>query len=200
MKIKTIAFFIGLFALQMDAQETYIQLLSQGDTLFRFQRIEVNQYDDFSDTLITQKFPDRWLDSAQLMQYQEVTIGQLLERKTELNRLRKLVNAEANLHISFYDQVQGEGAYLAKQKEKLLNAIQGPWRLIDRKGEVKKDEINIEGNVFKKNNNRQGTITITDDLEILVTGYNNFDLIFTVNNAGIWRYQRNQNRLFILRR
>jgi len=201
MKKATLFFAITLFAyMQMAAQDTYVQMIQDTAGRHRFQRVEVRQYDNFTDTLVVDRFPDVWLDSAALAPYMERLIASLDERQTELRRLFNMVKSERDVHIGFYDNINGDGAYLALQKSKLLAALSGAWTLVDRNGDTTKHDITVTGNDFRKNATRFGTITVTDDLQVVVTGFYNFDLVFDVLQNGNLKFQRNNNRLFILRR
>lgn len=191
------------FALQ--AQDQFVQIITNPDSagVFRFQRIEVRQYENFTDTLIIDRFPETWLDSAQLKAYQESLIDRLIERQTEMRRLLKIAKDEVNVQVSFYDAINGDGSYLALQKEKLLQSLQGAWKLIDRNGDVTAFDITVTGSDFRRNAQRFGTITVTDNLTVLLTGFYPFDLEFSVLQNGTLRASRGNNenfRLFILRR
>jgi hypothetical protein len=182
------------------AQTTYVQLVQDTtNQTYRFQRVEVRQYETVSDTLVTDRFPNKWLTAAELKVYQETLIGQLDERFAELSRLRKIAKDEEDLHIGYYDQLQGAGAYLALQKSKLQAALQGDWTFVERNGVITRTRIKVTGLEFRKNESKFGTLTINDDLSVTLAGYFNFNLTLVFTAQGEFRAERN-GRLYILKK
>lgn len=201
MKIKTILFALLLFAGALQAQEgqQFVQLIQNDSGLYRFQRMEVRVYETLTDTLITERFPAKWLNANELKTYQVSLITALTERQNEQRRLLKLTKDEVALQVGFYDQINGDGAWLTYQKAKVLEYMQGNWVLIERSGETTKTDITVAGNDFRKNAQKFGTITVTDDLQILLVGYFSFDPTLAIAANGTLRVERN-GRLFTLRR
>ena len=191
---------VFIFNACLQAQTTSIQLVEDTVTnTFRFQRIEVRQYETVTDTLITDRFPERWLTPSELKTYQEGIIRQLDERFVELSRLRKNTRDEEDVHIAYYDQIQGAGAYLALQKEQVKQALQGAWKLVERNGETTSTEVTVTDFELRRNAQRFGTLTVNDDLTVTLSGYFNFNLTFTATPTGQFRAER-AGRLYILRR
>lgn len=202
--MKKLIFAIALFfplLIAGQSVEQYIQLLQNDSSEFRFQTVEVRSYEDFNDTLIVDIFPDRWLDSISLEQFQEQLISQLEERQEALRGLFVEVRNKIQYHVQVYDAIHGDGAWITKEKEKMLAALQGEWVLIDRVNgnDPVRRNINIEGTRFVLNANKEGSIIITDDLEMMLTGFYPFDLTFSMNRNGILRADRG-NRIFALRK
>jgi hypothetical protein len=187
-------------ALASFAQQTYVILVQ--DTVaqkYRFQRVEIRQYESVSDTLVTDRFPDKWLTATELKAYQEQLIDSYNERFAELSRLRRSVKDEVDVHVSYYDNIQGAGAYLSYQKARVQASLQGSWKLVERNGTTDRTDITITDLVFRRNQARFGTITINDDLSLTLSGYFNFNLQFVATPSGEWRAERS-GRLYILRK
>jgi hypothetical protein len=196
---KVFLFLSFAFALSLQAQEQFVQLMQDSAGNYRFQRMQVNTYTAFTDTLEVDRFPDRWLTPAELKSYQEALIAQQVERQNEIRRLFGIARQEVETQVAFYDAIQGEGAFLARQKEKMLESIQGKWQLIDRNGTNTTFEITITGNDFRRNAQRFGSFVITDDLAILLTGFFPFDATFESLQTGTFRAVRGQ-RVMVLKR
>lgn len=182
-----------------NAQTTYIQLLQ--DTVahkYRFQKIEVRQYGTVADTLVTDKFPEKWLTATELKAYQEGLLAQIGERFNELVRLRKIAKDEFDTHVSYYDGIQGAGAYLALQKTQLQASIQGNWKLVERGTTTVTDNVTITALELRKNASKFGTLTIGDDLSLTLSGYFNFNLTFTLAGRGVWVTERS-GKVYILK-
>lgn len=198
--MKNIIFLFAIMLLSFVAQgqETFVQLV-QKDSTYRFQRVEVRQFETLTDTLIVERFPERWLSLSELRAYQEgQLIPALVERADELSRLRRLAINEVNMQIGFYDNLNGAGAWLSRQKAAVLADMGGGWVLTDRNGTTTRDNVVVTGSELKKNNNKKGTLTVMDDLTVTLSGYYNFDLVFERTAAG-WKAARGQ-RVFILKR
>lgn len=194
-------FLITIFILMscaMQAQDQYVRIITENN-LFRFERVQVNAYTDFSDTLVVERFPEKWLDSLQLKSYQQALIAQQIERQNEIRRLFNIAKREVEVQVAFYDSFNGEGAYLASQKKAMLEALQGKWQLIDRNGTTTNFDITVTGTDFRRNANKFGAITITDDLGVLLTGFYQFDLTFESLANGTLRAIRGE-RVFILKK
>lgn len=190
-KVIAIVFFCAI-ALASFAQQTFVQLVR--DTVnqkYRFQRIEIRQYETVSDTLVTDRFPEKWLTASELKAYQEALIGGFNERFAELSRLRKLAKDEMDIHISYYEQLQGAGAWIALQKTRLQASLQGDWKLVERSANITKADVTINVLELRKNQNKFGTLTINDDMSITLSGYYNFNLTFAMNNQAEWHAERN---------
>lgn len=200
MKLLTTIFTFTLLSCSAFSQDYIINVLDNGKGQYRFSKHEVRQFETVTDTLLIDIFPEKWCDSTEFSNYTLRLIASLKERENELKRLDQLTKQETDLYVSFYDQKNGTGAYLALQKNQLLENIAGNWKLIDKNGEtISTDNVTITGNVIRKNANKSGTISITDDMDILLTGYFNFDLTFRIAQNGTLRADRN-GRTFTMKR
>jgi hypothetical protein len=198
-KVLSILIFCAL-ALASFAQSTYVLLVQ--DTVakkFRFQRVEIRTFESVSDTLVTDRFPDKWLTASELKAYQERLIDSHNERFAELSRMRRSVKDEIDVHVSYYDNIQGAGAYLSYQRSRVRASLQGNWNLVERNGTTERTAIAITDLVFRKNETKFGTLTINDDLSLTLSGYFNFNLQFVATTSGEWRAERS-GRLYFLRK
>lgn len=199
MKNFLILILMGLLPWLAVGQETFVQLVTK-DSTYRFQRLEIRAIETLTDTLVVERFPEKWLTRAELKAYQEgQLIPALVERQTELNRLRRIVKNELDLQVGFYDALNGEGAWLARQKALTLAGLAGQWSLIDRNGTTNRDDVTVTGTELRKNANKFGTVTVLDDLTFTLSGYFNFDLTFSQLGNGTWRAVRGA-RTFTLKR
>lgn len=178
----------------------YTQIITNDSNEYRFQKVTVYSYDELSDT-VRQPFPGYWLDSASMVSFHKNLIVQQYQRQEELRRLFVDERNSVQANIDLYDSLNGAGAFMDYQKETILQSIQGEWRLVDR---VNGDDpvvrdITITGNRFILNANKEGSILITDDLEVFLTGFYPFDLTFRHPQSGVWRSDRGK-RIFVLRR
>ena len=191
-----------LFAASLATAQTtsFVQLLHDtSNNTYRFQRTEVRKFEALTDSIVVDRFPEKWLDTNELKAYQGALIAQNLERRAELRRLLALANAELDTNVDLFDQVNGEGAWLAQQKAQLQAGLQGKWVLIERNGETTRTGITITGLEFRKNANKFGTLGIGDDLAVTLSGYFNFNLVFQVNQAGNLFAERG-GKTYLLRR
>lgn len=172
-------------------QRYIINTVQDGAGKKRFEKFEVRQWETLSDTLLIDRYPQSWLDSAAFASYTVSLIDALMERQNEIRRLLKLNKDEADLYVSFYESTAGAGAYLALQKKRVLDGIAGTWTVIERgTANDTNHDVTIAGTELKKNNNRKGTISVTDDLTVLLTGFYNFDLTFRIAQNGTLRADR----------
>lgn len=199
MKINFILFFL-LLAFAAYSQTYLINTITDGAGKYRYTKHEIRQFETVTDTLLVDVFPEKWCDSTEFSAYTVRLITALSERQNELRRLFQMVKQEADLYISFYDQKNRAGAYLALQKSQVLSSLAGTWKLVDRNGETTTtDDVTITGSTLRKNANKFGTLSVTDDIDVLLTGYFNFDLTFKITQNGTLRAQRN-GRIFTLKR
>jgi len=182
------------------AQTYIINTVQDGVGKKRFEKFEVRAFETLTDTLLIERYPAAWLDSASFAAYTVSLIDALMERQQEIRRLLKLNKDETDLYISFYESTVGQGAYLALQKKRVLDGIAGTWTIVERgtTNDTNHDVI-IAGTELKKNNNRKGTLSVTDDLTVLLTGFYNFDLTFRIAQNGTLRADRG-NATYILKR
>lgn len=200
--MKKIIFLFALVAATAATAQTssFVQLMHDTtNNTYRFQRTEVRRYESITDSIVVDRFPEKWLDTTELKAYQNALIAANLERRAELRRLLALANAELDTNIDLFDQVNGEGAWLASQKSALLKSLQGAWTLIERNGETTRTKITITGSEFRKNANKFGTLSVGDDLAVTLSGYFNFNLVFQVNQAGNLTAER-AGKTYLLRR
>lgn len=172
-------------------QQTFIMLMN--DTVnhtYRYRVVVVNKYENFSDTLETSRFPEKWLTASELKSYQEGLLTQLQNDYAELSKSRKQTKDMIDVHQNYYDTANGAGAWLAFQKAQVNASLQGNWTLVERNGTVDKTTITITDNVFRKNANKAGTLTINDDLTLTLSGYFNFNLTFELKQRGVWMTER----------
>lgn len=187
------------FSLIAQDESTLWELTQNGDGQYRFYKKLVRTSENSTDTLDIDILPRMgWVDSSDLSGFQISLINQLSEY-TERNRLNYIAQRkERDLHIGFYDQVNGSGAYLALQKQQLSDYLQGDWVLVDRKEDIKeKTNITISGTTVTGG----GTLLITDDLEVIISGLSHanggtFDLIFNLLSSGNLGFKKNNNRIF----
>lgn len=198
-------FAIILFTLasfMVSAQVQFVQILQDTATKkFRFQRIEIREYENFSDTLIVDKFPERWLDSTELKAYQLQVIDMRNQRLVQLRQSFQAEKQETDFFIATVDAIFGPATYQSYEKAKIENAMQGNWKLQERsKGEP--DEITITGKTIKMKN-KTGSFVVTDAGEVIVSGLFAFDLTFNFqknNTLKAVRGNGQNERVFILKR
>lgn len=186
-------------ALSVPAQQGFVQLVHDTTTnKYRFQRVEVRQYETVSDTLVVDRFTNKWLTQSELRDYQETLIASKSETFNEMNRLRKMAKDELDLHVGFYDGIQGNGAYLALQKEKVKAGLQGNWLLVERSAETTRTDVTIANATLTNAAKKAGTLTINDDFSLTLSSYFNFNLVFQPTDVG-WRAERN-GKIYFLRK
>jgi hypothetical protein len=189
---------MGLFA-----QDDYtVSLLS--DTLnnrYRYIRVYTVDNDEGTDTVEIRFFPNKWLDTLELKNFQINQIDMDDERIRELRRLLVETNREQEFFIATMNSVYGPGTWDTIQHQRAFERIQGSWRLIDRGRSARPTEVTgYEIAVGAVN----GTISIDQDFNIVVAGIYPFDLTFTwMPGSQTYRAIRGigaNQRIFILRR
>lgn len=184
------------------AQEDYtVSLLS--DTInqrYRYMKVYTVDDGDGVDTVQVNYFPNNWLDTTELLNYQTIQCDIQAERIEELRRLLVETIRERDFFISTIDAIFGPGTWDTIQFKRASQAIQGSWRLIERGVNARPAEvIGYDIAVGAKD----GTIVINPDLTVTVVDIYPFDLIFTQLPSGSYRAVRGQGanqRIFVLRR
>lgn len=195
-------FFAFLLPAIAHAQEDYsVSLLS--DTVnqrYRYVKVYTVDDDDGVDTVQVNYFPNHWLDTIELLNYQTNQCDIQAERIRELRRLLVETIRERDFFISTIDTIYGPGTWDSIQHKRAYQAIQGSWRLVERGVNARPAEVTgYEIAVGAKD----GTIVINPDLTVTVVDIYPFDLIFTQLVSGSYRAVRGQGanqRVFILRR
>lgn len=138
---KSIIYFSLLF-LSLAAYSQELRLINQGNT-FRFENLQVFEYEDFNDTLVTERFPAYWMDSAQVAAYLISEI-QAAENNEDAAREKMILARRQTQEIAaIYDGIFGTAAYANFQTAKLANDIQGDWRLVERTANGQRTATNV---------------------------------------------------------
>lgn len=194
-----IAFVIpALFA---ESQEITTSLLKNGTGGFKFVRTTAveSRAGEWLDTVEIYFHPESWQDSARFREYLLGLIHANDQGQEDLQRALRREADAGDFYAAALDSVFGPGSFLALQKQKVLEQLQGSWRLIEKDAGAK--ILRVDG--FDATlPGRAGQLTITDDLKAVFTGLQNIPLEFSRQPNG-WRAVRktaSRERVFLLRR
>lgn len=165
---KSIIYFSLLF-LSLAAYSQDLRLITANNS-FRFENLQVFEYEDFNDTLVTERFPAYWMDSAQVAAYLISEI-QAAENNEDAAREKMIIARRQTQEIAaIYDGIFGTAAYANFQTAKLANDIQGDWRLVERtaNGQRTATNVTLTGGDILNGNTTIGSYTITDRKTISV--------------------------------
>lgn len=166
---KSIIIFHLLF-LSLAAYSQDLRLITANNA-FRFENLQVFEYEDFNDTLVTERFPAYWMDSAQVAAYLINEI-ETAENNEDAARDKMLAARRATQDVAaVYDGIFGDSAYFYFQQAKLANNIQGDWRLVQRlaNGERIATNVTLTGGNILGGATTIGSYTVTDRKTILIT-------------------------------
>ena len=175
--------------------------ITQGDSLYRIQTVEVQTSPRLSDTLTVSLEPKQWLDSSQYIQYTEQLVQQAIQRREDLRKLFIEQNQQVQVLIQLHEQLAGAGSFLVKQKEQVANLLQGEWKYFRRVGD-KIIEENVAATVDGMNitvKGKTGTIMINDDLTFTVSGLIAGNITFSIVNNQFLRADVG-NQIIVLRK
>lgn len=202
MKRAFAALAFSVLALAAFAQgDTHINILKK-DSLYRFETVTVNEYEDFTDTIVNDRFPARYLGPSEVGSYLINIIRQIEKKRENLQARVDALTADINSTVALYDKIHGDSAYFNFMIKEIADGLEGStWRLTVRNGSTSKTVYSFNAGRLKgpdgKNAGRY-TVTGRHILEVKLAGVPKYELKTRDNGQS---YRANKNGVkYILKR
>lgn len=130
MKNKLSIFFL-LNSMMLYSQNTQFNVIQKGDT-YRFEVVNIIEYETFTDTLVQSRFPDNWLSRSDFSEYIANIALQHEKIISNINTQIADEQAMADMYINMYQSINGDNSYFTYKSQKLVSQSEGFYTLTQK--------------------------------------------------------------------